>query len=199
MLTIAERILERAQALPEGTLLSAKEFLHLGKRTAVDQALTRLAERKKLWRLYRGIYVRPINTKFGTRAPSPGKVIESIKKAQAETVVPHGAAEANALGLTTQVPAKMIYLTSGKDRTFKLGSQTIKMKHAPQWMLIVSQGEVGKAVRALDWLGKRRAHEALESLKWKLPASEIQELVAIRQALPTWMAKSISETLVPNG
>jgi hypothetical protein len=199
MPTIAERILEHAQALPEGALLSAKEFLHLGKRAAVDQSLKRLAERKELWRLYQGVYVRPVMTKFGTRAPAPEKVIESLKRAQAETVVPHGAAEANALGLTTQVPTKLVYLTSGKNRTLKLGLQTIEMKHAPQWLLIVSHGEVGKAVRALDWLGKGRTNEALESLKRRLPPAEVRELVAIRQALPAWMAKSISETLVLNG
>jgi hypothetical protein len=199
MQTIAERILEHAQNLPEGALLSAKEFLHLGKRAAVDQALKRLAGDNELWRLYRGVYVRPVKTKYGHRAPAPEKIVENIRRAQAETVVPHGAAEANALGLTTQVPTKIVYLTSGRNRTIRLGSQIVEMKHAPKWMLIESHGEVGKAVRALGWLGKRRAPEALESLKRKLPASEVQELIAVRPALPGWLAKSIGETLVAHG
>src|SRR5436305_550386 len=109
--TVAERIVEHAQKLPEGTLLGAREFLHLGSRAAVDQSLKRLAEKKQLLKLYRGVYVRPVETKFGTRAPEPAKVMESIRRMQAETVVPHGAAEANILGLTTQVPTRIVYLT----------------------------------------------------------------------------------------
>ena len=199
MQTLAERILENTEALPEGALISAKEFLHLGNRAAVDQALRRLAEREQLWQLYRGVYVRPVKTKFGTRAPAAEKVVENITSGQAETVVPHGAAEANALGLTTQVPTKIVYLTSGRSRRLKLGAQMIEMKHAPKWMLIVSHGEAGKAVRALGWLGERRAPAALKSLKQRLSSAEVQRLVALRHALPSWMAKSISETLVANG
>jgi hypothetical protein len=104
MKTVAEGILNEAKALPEGALISAKEFLHLGSRAAVDQALKRLNDRKELMRLYWGVYVRPITTRFGIRAPAAEKVVERIAGTGAETIVPHGAAEANSLGLTTQVP-----------------------------------------------------------------------------------------------
>lgn len=194
--TVAERILEYAQTRPEGTVLGAKELLHLGSRFAVDQALGRLAGKSELLKLYRGAYVRPVETKYGVRAPEPAKVIESIRRTQAETVVPHGAAEANALGLTTQVPTRIVYLTSGKSRTLKLGSQLVEMKHAPRWMLMTSPGGAGRVVRALDWLGERRAPAALMSLKHTLPPPQVQELVAVRPALPDWLAKSIGEALV---
>jgi hypothetical protein len=197
--TVAERILEYAQTQPEGTVLGPKELLHLGSRPAVDQALRRLAGRRELLKLYRGAYVRPVETKYGVRAPEPAKVVESLKRAQAETIVPHGAAEANALGLSTQVPTRIVYLTSGKNRTLKLGSQLIEMKHAPRWMLMVSPGEAGRVVRALEWLGERRAPAALMSLKQTLLPAQVQELVAVRQALPSWLAKSIGEALVAHG
>jgi hypothetical protein len=99
MKSIAERILNEAKALPEGALISAKEFLHLGSRPAVDQALKRLKDRKELVRLYWGVYVRPITTRFGVRAPAAEKVVERIAATGVETIVPHGAAEANSLGL----------------------------------------------------------------------------------------------------
>src|ERR1700730_14606036 len=125
MQTIAENILSEAKKLPEGALISAKEFLHLGTRAAVDQALKRLKERNELMPLYRGVYVRPVKTRFGTRAPAAEKVVEAIAATRAETVVPHGAAAANALGLTTQVPTKLVFLTSGRNRTFKLGARAV--------------------------------------------------------------------------
>ena len=197
MQTVAEHILKQARKLPEGAIISAKEFLHLGSRAAVDQALKRLEERKQLMRLSRGLYVRPVKTRFGTRAPAPEKVVEGIAAAHAETVVPHGAAAANALGLTTQVPTKLVYLTSGKSRRLMLGAQVVEMKSAPQWMLLPSHRAAGEAVRALDWIGKERALEVLRILKQRLPPTTIEELVALRPALPAWMSKSISEMLVP--
>jgi hypothetical protein len=198
MRTVAENILSQAKTLPEGALISAKEFLHLGNRAAVDQALKRLEERKELMRVFRGIYVRPVETRFGTRAPAPEKVVEGLAAAQAETIVSHGAAAANALGLTTQVPTKLIYLTSGKSRRLQLGAQIVEMKHAPQWMLLPSYRDAGEAVRALFWIGQHGASKALTTLKSKLSPSTVEELVALRPALPAWMSKSISETLVPH-
>src|SRR5262249_26692582 len=106
-----------------------------------------------------------------------------------------GAAAANALGLTTQVPTKLVYLTSGQNRTFKLGAQVVEMRHAPQWMLLPSHPAAGQAVRALAWLGGHRAPEALATLQRKLPRVTFDQLVALRPALPLWLSKSISQTL----
>lgn len=195
MQPVAEQILTQAETLPEGALITAREFLHLGNRAAVDQALKRLEARKDLMRLSRGIYVRPVKTRFGARAPAPEKVVERIAAAKAETIAKHGAAAANAFGLTTQVPAKLVFFTSGRSRKLKLGAQEIEMKHAPQWMLLPAQPKAGEAVRALAWIGQRGASEALKTLKEKLPPSTIEELVAVRPALPSWMSKSIGQVL----
>jgi len=198
MQTVAEIILSEAKRLPEGALISAKEFLHLGNRAAVDQALKRLKEREELMPLYRGVYVRPIKTRFGTRAHAAEKVIERFAATRAETVVANGAAAANSLGLTTQVPTKLVYLTSGKNRKLKLGAQVVEMKHAPPWMLLPSH-RAGEVVRALAWVGEHRAAEALTALKHKLPQSTVDELIAVRPALPDWLSKSIGQAFVPHG
>ncbi|WP_347338887.1 DUF6088 family protein [Bradyrhizobium nanningense] len=150
---VAERILNQVNTLPEGALISAKEFLHLGSRAAVDQALKRLQEKKQLMRITRGVHVRPVETRFGMRAPAPEKVVANLATSHAETVVSHGAAAANALGLTTQVPTKLVYLTSGRSRRLNLGTQVVEMKHAPQWMLLPSHRAAGEAVRALECTG----------------------------------------------
>jgi hypothetical protein len=199
MPTIAEKILGQAKTLPEGALISAKELLHLGSRAAVDQALKRLEARNELMRLVRGVYVRPVKTRFGVRAPSAERVVEGIAATRAETVVAHGAAAANSLGLTTQVPTKLVFLTSGKSRQLKLGALVVEMKHAPQWLLLPSQRAAGEAVRALAWIGQRGAPQALETLKKKLSKTTVEELIALRPALPGWLSKSISQTLVSHG
>jgi hypothetical protein len=103
MEVLATRILEHGNGLPEGTPVVAKELLHLGSRAAVDQALSRLVRRGTLMRAGRGIYVRPVESRFGARPPVASKVVEAIAAQRGESVAPHGAAAANELGLTTQV------------------------------------------------------------------------------------------------
>ncbi len=101
MQTLAKQVLEHASRLPEGTPLAAKELLHLGSRAAVDQVLSRLVGRGTLLRAGRGIYVLPVESRFGTRAPSTVKMVEGLANQRGETIVSHGAAAAN-----TQFPAR---------------------------------------------------------------------------------------------
>jgi hypothetical protein len=192
MKTIAREILAHAAGLPEGTPLTAKALLHLGSRAAIDQTLARLAQRGSLLRAGRGLYVRPIEGRFGTRAPSVAKLAEGLANQHGETVVSHGAAAANALGLTTQVPMRAVYLTSGPNRRLKLGAQMIEMRHAPRWQLMLPGQTAGEVLRALAWLGPGKAGRAISKLRAMLPLSELQEITSARSRLPTWMAREVS-------
>jgi hypothetical protein len=190
-MTLPASIVSHALSLSEGGMLSPREFLHLGSRAAVDQALSRLAKEGKLLRVARGSYATPVSTRFGTRAPAPAKVVESLSARTGETVVPHGAAEANALGLTQQVPIREAYVTSGRTRKLKLGRSEVTIKHAPRWM--VASGAAGAAVRALAWIGQPHVRESLQTLRGTLSKEEWLNLMASRAALPSWMAQAISQ------
>jgi hypothetical protein len=196
MHTLPESILLQAQSLPEGGVLSPKEFLHLGSRAAVDQALSRLTKEGKLMRVTRGTYVRPVSSRFGERAPAPDKVVQALAAQSGEVVTPHGASAANALGLTQQVPIREVYLTSGRTRKLKLGRSDVVMKHVPRWMLALGTGQAGAAVRALAWMGPTHVSESLATLHRTMPSAEWNALALARSALPSWMAKAIGEEAV---
>lgn len=188
-----EAILSTVRALPEGGLISPKEFLHLASRAAVDQSLARLAREGQLLRVGRGAYALPVAGRFGSRPPSTEAIVEAIESTHGEVVVPNGAAEANALGLTTQVPTREIFLTSGPTRKLRLGNRTVELKHGSRWQLALGKRPAGKAIRALSWLGPEQAPSALHILRAKLPAEEWAALQAARAALPGWMARAVSE------
>lgn len=193
MITLPESILLYAQSLPEGGVLSAKTFLHLGSRAAVDQAFSRLTKEGKLLRVARGTYVCPVSNRFGTRAPAPENVVKSLAAQNGEVVATHGATSANALGLTQQVPIREVYLTSGRTRKLRLGRSEVLVKHAPRWMLALGTGPAGAAVRALAWIGPTHAGESLAALHRTLPPSEWRALASSRAALPSWMARAIGQ------
>lgn len=195
MTNLAQTILHSLEVLPEGGIISPKEFLHLASRAAVDQTLTRLTREKKLMRVGRGTYVAPVSGRFGVRPPVATKVVESMVEKTGEIVVPHGAAAANALGLTTQVPAKEVFVTSGRSRTLRFGSRVVEIKHVPGWQLALGSRPAGAAVRALSWLGPEHAKESIAKIRNNLSASEWEAITASRAMLPSWMAKAVSEAL----
>lgn len=198
MASLPKRIMEHAEALPEAAPICPGALLHLGNRAAVDQALSRLARRGQLLRVCRGVYMRPIETRFGTRAPSPPKVIAALSALWGETIVPSGGAAANLLRLTTQVPIRMVYLTSGPGRKLRLFALILELRHAPRWQLVAPGRPAGQAVRAMAWLGPYEIEESLEIIKRTLSETDLAELTATRAILPSWMAGPVS-TLVAHG
>lgn len=200
MNSLTNQVLSFVESQPEGTPLTAKGLLHLSNRAAIDQTLSRLARRGEITRLERGVYVRPVKTRFGIRAPYSEKIIEQLGATRGETIVPSGAAAANALGLTTQVPVREVYLTSGRSRHLSLGGkQAIELRHAKSWQLMKAENRAGQAARALEWLGPRHAAKALTTLKTRLNPAEFKALQAMRPALPGWLAQQISFIAPTNG
>jgi hypothetical protein len=120
-------------------------------------------------------------------------VVEALEAASGELVVPGGAAEANALGLTTQVPVREVFLTSGPSRKLRLGLQDVELKHGSPGQLLMGKRPAGKAIRALAWLGAEQAPSALKILHSKLPPAEWEAMRAARAAMPSWMARAVSE------
>lgn len=193
MSQLAETILSIARNLPEGRLLSPKEFLHLAPRASVDQTLTRLTRQGKLLRVGRGTYAAPVHGRFGTRSPSTRAVVEAIEASSGELVVANGAAAANTLGLTTQTPIQEVFLTSGPSRTLRLGNRTVEIRHGKRWQFTLGKQPAGMAIRALSWLGPEQAPAALKILRQKLPQAEWEALCAARSELPSWMARAVSK------
>ena len=190
---LAEIILSAAQSLPEGGLLSAREFLHVGSRAAVDQTFTRLTREGKLIRVGRGVYAAPVASRVGPRPPSTESVVQAITAVNGEVIVPNGATEANVLGLTTQVPTREVFLTSGRSRKLQLGNRMVELKHGNRWQLVLGRRPAGMAIRALSWLGPEQATTALKVLQTKLPEAEWIAMRTARAVLPSWMARAVSE------
>jgi hypothetical protein len=192
MLSVAEKIEIFTKNLQEGTPINAKGLLHLGRRAAIDQALSRLAREGRLIRAARGVYVRPVEGRFGARPPSPAKVVEAFAALKGEIIASSGAAAANALGLTTQVPVRQVYLTSGPSRQLRIGPQIVELQHAPRWQLALAERPAGAALRALAWLGPKQSAKAVRALKQRLPESERRAIAMTSARLPTWAAKRVS-------
>ena len=189
--SLSRQIMNQAETLPEGALIFPNALLHLGSRSAVDQALSRLAHSTRLLRICQGVYTAPVETRFGQRPPSVAKVIASLSELWGETIVQSGAASANVLGLTTQMQVRTIYLTSGPNRTLRFGEQIVNLQHAPQWQLSAPNRLAGDVIRALAWLGPLQIEDNLEALKHTVPAPEFTEHLHVHPRMPSWIAEPL--------
>lgn len=187
-----EGVRQELASLPEGALLSSKAFLHLGTRAAIDQALSRLARRGEVLRIERGLYTKPIETRFGKRPPSIHLVLQSITAATGEAIEPAIAGTANALGFTTQVPVRQTFLTSGRARRLRVGNQVLELRKARRWQIGFNTPQASEAIRALTWLHENGSDERIGEIVTTLSPAARSELLGARRRMPAWMAKAVS-------
>ena len=192
---LPRRIMEHAATLPEAAPLCPAALLHLGKRAAIDQALSRLARSAHLMRICQGVYMRPVETRFGLRAPSVGKALAALSALWGQPIVPCGGAAANCLGLTTQNQVRPVYLTSGPNRRLWFGSLMVELRHSPRWQLTAPHRKAGDAIRALAWLGPEEVEDGLETVLPQLSDEDRDELGAARAVMPIWLAEPLSARL----
>ena len=186
---IAEKLLKRMQTR-HNRVVSVADLLNLGSRAAVDQALSRLVRQGIVRRVQRGLYEMPRTSTLLHRpiTPSPDALVRAWARKNGLRVVPSGAYAANLLGLTTQVPAKIVYYTNGRSKTLQLGPYTIKfLNRGPKTMDV--QGTYSPLVfQALRYLGPDKTTPAvLEQLHRNLPDAARAELQSNLRRSQAWM------------
>lgn len=187
------KVQQYVQKTPRGKPFTTATLMRYGARAAVDQALSRLTTAGIIVRLTRGVYVRPEISKYvGQTLPAPIKVAEAIAKKTNEIIQISGAEAARQLGLSTQVSAQPIFLTTGQSRRFKLGSLEVTLKHVSRKKIPFPESKVGLAILALWYLGKKlTTAEVINKIESRLTPSEFEKLVASREHMPAWMGNAV--------
>ena len=139
-----------------GELVFPKDFRGKGSDSAIKKTLSRLNKEGTIKRLAHGIYVFPeTDPLFGEILPSAETVAESIAKREHVRIKPAGANALHKLGLSTQVPTKLVYLTDGTAREIKLGKNVIRFKATTPKKLSLKGKLSGLIIQALEELGTK--------------------------------------------
>jgi Family of unknown function (DUF6088) len=184
--------MKRARAGGRGGVFTPSDFLDVAGRAAVDQALSRLVKGGKLRRLARGLYDFPkLHPKLGPLSPATDDVARALARETGSQVQIGGARAANALGLSTQVPAKSSYLTDGPSRRVVLGKRVVDLRHASPKHLIAPGSPAGTVVQALRHLGPVRATDVVRVAARRLSASDKKTLATSAVQAPAWMRPTL--------
>ena len=192
--TVSDKILSRLYG-SRGSVWSAKDFLDLGTRASVDQALRRLTLAGKIRRVARGLYDFPrAGAIVSQRAPDPRAVAKAAARARGAHIVPTGAAAANALGLTTQVPARADYLTDGPSKQIDLNGRRVRLKRVSPKRL-ANAGTAGAVIEAFRYLGQdavsRLSNADLARVSRALRDGDTRGLQRAVRNAPDWMRPTL--------
>lgn len=159
--SIEKQIIARIKKAGRGVLFFTENFISYGSAEAVRKALQRLTNSGELDRVATGIYVRPIiDSVIGKVSPSLEDIAIAIAKRDKAKIVPTGSYALNRLGLSTQVPMNVVYLTDGSARRIKIGKRSIVFKKASP-KNVATVGEIsGLAIQALKEIGKENVYES---------------------------------------
>ena len=125
-LSVCHQIESRIKRLKSGQIIQPSDFKDLGTSTAIRKTLSRLVEQKVLVRMGQGIYVIPTYDKeFGEILPSMKEIATSLAKKEHVKIIPTGQYALNKIGLSTQVPMKMVFLTNGTKKNITIGKSSI--------------------------------------------------------------------------
>ena len=194
MQSIQNKVLARIRGKGRGYAFSSKEFLDLGNRNSVDKALSRLCAHRIIRRVVTGIYDFPRTDQElgGKLSPDIHQVAHAIARKNGVRIQPSGAQAANLLGISTQVPAKVVYLTNGKSRTVNVANRTLLFKRVePREMQPGS--EIGFLVtQALRYMGREKVGiNVIEYLRRLLTDSDRKKLLKEARYMEDWIWESV--------
>ncbi len=187
--SVDSKVLRRILRRGRGIVLVPGDFLDLGSRQAVDLVLHRLARKGTIRRLARGVYDYPRDHPvLGRLSPAADVIARALAGRDRTRLQPTGAYAANVLGLSEQVPAKVVFLTDGPSRTVKIGSTTIQLRRTTPRNMAAADRLSGLVIQALRELGENHLTPArIAHLKRILPAPKRRELLNDLSLAPAWM------------
>ena len=190
MKSVDNMILDKIRSLGKGSVFATRTFFGFGSRTAVNKALSRLAQKGTVRRLSRGLYDYPRTLPMlGLVPPDPNAVVMALHKNFGIRVQLTGAHAANFLGLSEQVPAKITFLTDGRSRVISVGNQQIHLHHASLMNIATAGRMSGLVIQALRYMGRNYVDDRVVSiLRRTLKDRDRKRLLADIPYAPAWVA-----------
>jgi len=201
MQSIDSKILSRIYGRGKGCVVTPGDFMDLGSRQAVDLVLHRLAKKGTLRRLSRGLYDYPrTDPDLGLLSPTTDAIVKALKGRDKILLQPSGGYAANLLGLSDQVPMKIVFLTDGPARRVQLGKQVIMLKHTTPRAMATAGRVSGLVIQALRHIGQGHVDDAVVArLQKRLSADDRKLLLQDIRYAPAWIAAILRRVAGPEG
>jgi hypothetical protein len=185
------RVLSRIYGHGRGWVFTPNDFKDLGSRNAIASALKRYKQSGQIRQLARGLYDYPkSDPQLGSLLASTDDIAKALAGRDAARLQPTGAYAANLLGLSTQVPMKVTYLTDSLSRTVQIGNRQIILKRTTPRNMATAGRISGLVIQALRYLGQKNVDkQVIAQLNRRLDAEAKRQLMKDIRYAPTWIAE----------
>ena len=191
--SIENKVLEHLKYRQRGKIYFTNDFATLGTSESIRKSLSNLVKKDILIRLTQGIYLYPkIDKELGVLYPSVDDVCRAIAKRDKARIEPTGVFALHSLGLSTQIPVNVVYLTDGIPRKIKYGNRTIKFKKTAPKNLAMKGKVCSLVIAALKQIGKENVSQEVElQLTKALKKESVENVKHDAQLAPVWISKLI--------
>lgn len=194
--SVEEKILSRVYGNGRGWAFSQADFADLGTRTTIDSALHRLLKQRLIRRALRGIYDYPRYSDVLKQQLSPDidHVAHALARKFGWRIQPDGATAQNLLGLSTQVPGGVHYLSDGPDRTYTVGKTPLIFDHTALKEAVFKLRESRLLVQALKSMGEdRMTPRVISQLREQFDLHIRQRILRDTKTATGWVYSAIQE------
>jgi len=193
ILSKLQQIKSIIESAPDGTLFIASDFHKIENTNAIHVYMKRLIDQKVLIKYSRGIYQKPkFNTKLNSFiSPTLMETAETIARNNNWTIIPTGETALNGLGLSTQIPNKLVYVTTGPNKKYVINNRSIEFKHSFRISEIMTKHQkVAIAFQAFRSLGKNYIND-IEANRFstRFTDSELTELKDLALKSTRWISE----------
>lgn len=191
MKSIHKQIIDRIKTFSQGEIFFPDLFVDIGSNDSIRQALSRICKEGEIIRLAKGIYYYPfIDKELGILYPSIERVARAISQRDRSRIIPTGLFALNRLGLSTQVPMKVIFMTDGIPRKITIGKQTITFKQTSPKNLSMKGEITTLVIAALKEIGKENINtENIKKIKDALKQEDEEAIIHDAHLAPEWISK----------
>jgi hypothetical protein len=184
-----DRILKRVRAKGRGWVFTPRHFVDFGTRGSIDMALSRLTKAGLIRRVDRGLYDYPRqHATLGTLSPDADSLAAALSTQTGDKLVPSGAAAANRLGLSTQVPARASYATTGATRTKRAAGRSLTLRHSRAPVIDDDPESANAVVQALAYLGRDQVDaDVIQRFARRIDDRDMKALLQARPLMSGWM------------
>jgi hypothetical protein len=194
--TIEDKIVSRIYGNGRGWAFSQADFADLGSRSAIDLALHRREKDRLIRRVIRGVYDYPRHSDLLHKiiGPAIDQVAHALARKFAWRIQPDGATAQNLLGLSTQVPARVIYLSDGPNRSYKVENTALAFEHTALKEAGFKLPESRLLVQALKAFGEERmTSKIISTIRGKFDPAMRQRILLDTKTATGWVYATIQE------
>lgn len=202
MKSIENNIFNKMRRYGRGWVFSAVDLIDLGSREAIDTALYRLKEKNVIRKIIQGVYDYPEISQV-VEKPLPAnmnKVAQAIARKFGWTITPSGETALNILGISNQVPAKYVYISTGRTVSYDIGNRTLQFKKGKLKEGNLKLPETRLLVQAIYALGKNSlTDDTIYLLKQTIDPAKYHLILKDIQTVTGWVRDAIKKVCEDSG